>query len=130
MKTEMITPFSCGTEAMDWICNNCDQCVKSYRPKDGIYPSDKTMKEYIRIGKECQMKYDLDFGFIIGEIPLETAQKIGYNNDSLSSSCMMFSDDSNDGYKAPRRPKPDNTPGNQMVMPFIIEGIISKKELV
>lgn len=54
---------------------------------------------------------------------LESAQKIGYKDGSLSDQCMMFSDDYNDGYTPPKRPIPDRTPDNQMVMPFVLDEI-------
>lgn len=28
--------FSCGSEAADWMCHNCDNCIKASRTKDGI----------------------------------------------------------------------------------------------
>lgn len=119
---EKFTPFSTGTGAMIWYSNNCDLCKKAYFPKDGEYPSDKTMKEYCRIGKECKLKYHIDFGFITGEIPLEIAEQIGISETGgLKESCMFFSDNDNDGFTPPKRPKPEDP--NQLVMPFIIDDI-------
>lgn len=131
METEtMIRPFSNGSQAMDWYYNNCEQCVKAYFPKkDGEWPSCKTMKAYCSIGKECKLKYQVDIGFITGEIPLETAKKIGYTEEKgFPCSCMMFSDNNDDGFKAPKRPKPDNTPDNQMVLPFLTNDILKGHE--
>lgn len=125
----MVIPFSSGTEGMSWYSRNCENCKKAYLPKDGEYPSNKTMKNYIIIGKECKMKYDIDMAFIISEIPIETANKIGVRHPInegdrscwLNQTCMHFSDDDNDKYKSPKRPRPDAP--NQMVMPFILDEI-------
>ena len=121
----MCSPFSSGSEAADWVYNNCDKCVRSYKPiKDGEWPSFKTMQQYCSIGKECKMKLAIDIGFITGEIPVDIAEQIGFRNEhknSLKQTCLFYSDNDDDGYKPKPRPKPDNTPDNQMVMPFIIE---------
>ena len=132
LKDEMAPAFSSGTGGMNWYLNNCDRCTKAYLPKDGEYPSDKTMKQYCRTGKECKLKYHVDLGFILGEIPLCVADQIGHNNGFLKESCMMFSDNDDDGWTPPKRPKPDRTPDNQMVLPFelneILEGHTTKVE--
>lgn len=129
-KEPMCTPFSNGSEAMDWCARNCDRCTKAFHPKvDGDWPSDKTMRQYISIGKECKFKYHIDLGFIIGEIPLSIAQQMGYTEDKVwFPDCIHYSDNEDDGYKPKPRPKPDPTPPNQMVMPFIIEETLKQKE--
>lgn len=127
----MLSPFSNGTEAMTWCGNNCDRCTKAYHPKDDNWPSDKTIRQYISIGKECKFKYHIDLGFITGEIPLDIAKQMGYTEDKVwFPDCIHFSDNEDDGYKPKKRPAPDNTPDNQMVMPFCIEESLNKKELV
>lgn len=108
-----IRPFSNGSSAMIWYSENCDLCVKAYHPKDGNYPSDATMKNYCSIGKECRFKYAIDVAFITGEIDEELAQKIGLDK---GGNCLLFSDDKNDGYTPPKKPKPDNTPDNQILL--------------
>lgn len=113
----MFRPFSNGTDAMYWYANNCELCVKAYFPKDGMYPSDKTMKNYCSIGKECKLKYHIDWGFILGEIPDEIAEQIGKDADyGLKQQCMMFSDNEDDGYKPRKKPRPDDTPDNQILL--------------
>lgn len=121
---QSFTPFSNGTEAMIWYAHNCDRCVKAYRPKDpNNWPKDETMRQYISCGKECKFKYHLDWGHITGEIPMRIAEEMGYTEEKcvFPSNCMYFSDSDDDRYKAPKRPKPDNTPPNQMVMPFMFQ---------
>jgi len=114
---KVFTPFSNGTDAMCWYAENCEKCVKAYFPKDGIYPSDKTMKNYCSIGKECKLKYYIDWGFVSGEIPDKIAEQIGKDKDyGLKQTCLMFSDDEDDGYKPPKRPKKDPTPDNQILL--------------
>lgn len=113
-------PFSNGTEAMCWYGSNCDRCVKAWHPDlNKSYPTEKTVQSYVRSGKYCKLQYWIDIGFIEGSIPDEIAQQIGKGEYGLKSSCMFFSDNDNDGYKAPKRPKPE--PPNQMVMPFILD---------
>ena len=131
MSKEMCTPFSNGTEAMDWMDQNCDRCVKAYKPlKEGEWPSFKTMQTYCSIGKECKLKLHIDIGFITSEVPVDICKQIGMDEVGRLKNCMHFSDNEDDGFKPNPRPKPDNTPDNQMVMPFIIENCLNKKELV
>jgi hypothetical protein len=122
---ETIVPFSSGTEAADWYSENCERCTKAFFPKeDGNWPSDSTMKKYCSTGKECKLKYYLDLGFITGEIPADIAVQIGYKNETMPDSCMMYSDNEDDRYQPPKQPrKPKPTGPNQMVMPFIIQEI-------
>lgn len=120
--------FSNGTEAEGWYYSNCGECVKAFLPK-GDYPSEKTMQEYVRCGKYCKLQYWLDIGFAEGVIPKEIAEQIGlkYFNvqvppapagifAGLKDTCMFFSDNDNDRYKPPKRPKPDVP--NQLCMPL------------
>jgi hypothetical protein len=74
----------------------------------------------------------MDLSFITGEIPLYVAKQMGYTDDKIHfPDCLHFSDNSDDGYKPKPRPKPDDTPPNQMVMPFCIEeSLKQQKELV
>lgn len=125
----METPFSNGTSAMMWMDNNCDRCVKAYKPKvDGEWPSFETMKQYCSIGKECKLKLAIDIGFVTSEVPVAIIDQIGRNeNGGIAQQCMFYSDNEDDGYKPKKRPRPDNTPDNQMTMPFIIEQTLSRK---
>jgi hypothetical protein len=119
---QQITPFSNGTSAMIWYENNCQSCTKAYFPKNGEYPSDETMKNYVSIGKECKCKYYMDWAFVSSEIPLEIAEKMGYTEEKgFPRTCILFSDNDDDRYKAPKRPKPDSTPPNQLLMPFYLQ---------
>jgi hypothetical protein len=122
---EPFTPFSNGTQAMIWQDNNCDRCVKAWHP-DGEkgYPKEKTIQSYVRCGKYCKLQYWIDIGWIEGSIPLEIAKQIGLDeNELLRDQCMFYSDNEDDGYKPPKRPKPDNTPDAQLTMPFYLEEI-------
>ena len=102
------TPFSNGTEAMVWYDRNCERCVRAYFPKKGEYPQDKTMKEYIRIKKECHLKYSIDIGFVSGTIPDKDAIAIGKDGEGLKVKCNKFSSNKNDGYKPPQKKVPEN----------------------
>ena len=123
---EKFTPFSNGTSAMIWYSNNCETCKRAYFPKDGEYPSDRTMRQYCSIGKECKLKYAIDFSFITGEIYLDVAKQIGINEfGSLKESCMMWSDNEDDGFKYPKKPTPNKTPDNQIMLFTVFDEIIN-----
>src|ERR1700759_4132073 len=97
---QMETPFSNGTSAMIWLDNNCDRCVKAYKPKkEGEWPSFKTMQVYCSIGKECKLKLAIDIGFITSEVPTEIIDQIGRDeNGHIVEQCMLYSDNEDDGY--------------------------------
>lgn len=125
MSKDFITPFSNGTESMMWYDENCSSCKKAFFPKvDDDYPSEKTMKQYCSIGKECKLKYAIDMSFITAELPINIAEQIGLDEHGLLKwNCLMFSDKDDDGFKYPKRPTPDNTPQNQLVMPILLNEI-------
>lgn len=56
-------PFSCGTERMDWMCNNCDRCARS---NDSVPENDCWLSQAI---------YE-HVGFGDGYLPIETAKRI------------------------------------------------------
>ena len=120
---ETIRPFSNGTEAMQWYDDNCTRCTKAFFPKiDGNYPSDTTMKKYCSIGKECKLKYAIDWSFITSEILLDIAKQIGIGElGGLKETCMFFSDNDDDRFKYPKGTPVDNSPMNQLVMPLILD---------
>ena len=95
MKT--IVPFSNGTEAMMWLDNNCDSCVKSKFYNSGSEPTDY----------RCRLYYWISLGMVSGEIPLRVAEKIGYANGNLLH-CRHFTTEKK---RYERKPK-DNK--NQM----------------
>lgn len=75
MKT--ITPFSNGTEFMIWHNNNCSQCKK--------YENKSTIRS--RAG--CKYAFDIELACVSdGEIPLKSAQMIGYKDNRLSWECL------------------------------------------
>lgn len=76
------------------------------------------------------MKYHLDLAFITGEMPKDLAAKMGYGTGrygDMPESCLMFSDNEDDGYSPSKRPKPEDP--KQMVLPFLVDSIIGKQEL-
>lgn len=131
---EPFTPFSNGTEAMIWESENCERCSKAWFPKDGNWPKESTIREYVRIGKYCKFQYWMHIGWIEGSIPKSIAEQMVSNIDALHfQDCIHFSDNEDDGYKPPKPPRPDRTPPNQLVMPFYLQEIGVKeisKELV
>jgi|JI9StandDraft_1071089.scaffolds.fasta_scaffold110129_2 hypothetical protein len=127
-KDKKEVPFSSGTGAMMWYSNNCERCTRAWFAKDGNWPKESTMRDYVSSGKYCILQYFIDLGFAFSEVPTTVIDVIGRNEHGhIKDSCMLFTDDENDGYKAPKRPKP--TPDNQMVLPFILEDYkVTKKE--
>ena len=120
--SETITPFSNGSEACDWYATNCEQCVKSWHPDWNKPPvKQKTIKSYIKSGKYCKLQYEIDMGFITGEIPAETYKQIWpkgrwYEHPegpASTDSCFHWSGDDNDRWKPPKRPSP-GPPANQL----------------
>lgn len=116
-----VCPFSNGTERMRWDDNNCSICAKAWYAPNGEWPSEKTMKEYVRMGKYCKLQYYIDLAAYDGLIPEEIANEIGMKDGRLNWRCSKFSDDDNDKFRYPKRLPPDD--GNQLVMPFVIDEI-------
>lgn len=116
-EAERITPFSNGTEAMIWTDENCDRCVRAWFAKDGKWPDEKTLRSYMNNGKYCPIQYYLDVGVLIGYIPEDVAIVAGWRGSIAPQTCRFFSDDDNDKYKPPRKPKP--TPQNQLTLDFV-----------
>jgi hypothetical protein len=124
-------PFSNGTDAMIWEGNNCDRCTKAWH-SNGNWPKEETIKQYVRCGKYCRLQYWIHIGWIEGTIPKEIAEQIGIQEDGrIMRQCKHFSDNDDDGYKPPKKIPPDNTPGNQLTMPFIFEELnIKEPEII
>ena len=101
---EPFTPFSNGTEAMIWESGNCERCSKAWYPKDGNWPKESTIRNYVQCGKYCKLQYWLHIGYIEGAIPMNVAKQIGIDEKSGGlKDCMFFSDNDNDGYKPPKK---------------------------
>ena len=79
MKT--VKPFSNGSEAMNWLGNNCDECWKSKFYNRGDKPADY----------RCRLNYWISLGMVSGEIPLYVAKRIGTDGESLNQKCKNFS---------------------------------------
>jgi len=83
--------FSNGTEAMQWEFHNCDQCKR----KSSCYPRQNIQK-----------------GYIIGHISLNTASFIGMQSyDEKRSNCTLknLCDHFNDPIVSNKKPKIYNT---------------------
>lgn len=125
-KDHMI-PFSSGTQACGWMSRNCDCCVKAFKPNNGEPPDFDATQKLVNLGRECKHKFKIDWGFISGEVPIETSLAIGGTEKDFPKKCILWSDDSNDGYKpTPRKPK--DAPDNQLCMPFGINEILAQSE--
>lgn len=71
LKDTPVVPFSNGTEAMVYSEMNCNKCLN--------YESESTCEEEAK----CKLAYHLDFGTIIGSIPLWVAKEVGCQYDPL-----------------------------------------------
>ena len=114
---------------MCWLDENCDRCVKSYKPLNGEMPDYNVTQKLVNLGRECKLKFALDYSMVTGELPTDIALQIGYTEQNgFPESCMLFSDDKNDGYKTPPR-KPKDAPDGQMCLPFAINDIVMTEQL-
>ncbi len=64
-QNNMVVPFSNGTDASYWHEDNCEQCEK--------YEMESETEEEAG----CKLAYNIDLGFIAGEIPMWVAERIG-----------------------------------------------------
>lgn len=132
LDTEQISPFSNGSEAMDWVCNNCGTCKRAHKPKDPNNPPNfSATVKLVNLGMECKMKLSVDFGFVTGTMAKEMAVLIGYTEENgFPDSCMFHSDDDRDGWHPVYKPK--QPPDNQMCLPFALNEICPEtvKELI
>lgn len=69
-----MTPFSCGSEAMDWMSHNCENCGRAYLSDEG--DDYEVFDRKLREGKECPLKYAIESGFITSEIRMDIAREI------------------------------------------------------
>jgi len=120
MKEEMISPFSNGSEFMLFYDEYCCRCVKAWFPKkDGDWPSEKTLRKYVSMGKYCKLQYEIDLATITSEIKKETADEFGlFSVSKIYAQCQKFSNNDDDRFKPPKQPKPDKTDPGQIVMPL------------
>lgn len=120
-----VRPFSSGSEAMNWKCNNCDECVKNYffRHPDKLeheFDFDDSLK-IVSDGLECAGKLSIDLGFITGEISQSASDWI-FGND-VGGDCIHFSDDENDNTE-----NETPIPPNQLLLPFHIMDLFDFSE--
>ena len=67
MSKKSIVPFSNGTEAMNWLDTNCENCKR----------------------RDCSAKKAIEIGFITGRISENMADKIGMEGNHIKSDCEM-----------------------------------------
>lgn len=91
-----VTPFSNGSEAIDWMENNCNSCQRSWccRHQQAEPPSWDVTEKLAKEGKECYGAFALGFGFVSGSIPPEVATWIGAtirgNFCHMPDQCLHF----------------------------------------
>lgn len=128
---EQVIPFPNGTSAMMWSVRNCDRCVKACHST----VEDDVLRGYVRSGKMCKYQYFIGLAWLTGFIPLDICKGMGYDPDNKEHriyfpNCILFSSDDNDRWHPPKRPKPDKTPPNQLLLFTEFDELLKpKKEL-
>lgn len=129
-EVQKITPFSNGTEFMYWLDENCDRCVKAFRPAKGKdMPDYDTTQKLVNLGRECKIKFAVDVATGLDiPIPEDVARLEGWTPETgWKWNCMLYSDNDDDGWKpAPRKPK--DAPDCQLCLPLEINAIALTKE--
>ena len=128
-KEDQVRPFSSGTGAMIWMCNNCERCVKYC---DDLNIEESTRRSYLRSGKMCKIQYYLGWGHVYGYIPKSIAPLAGWTEEKgWPEQCMLYSDNDDDRWRPPKKPKPDPTPDNQVLLFSEFDSLFEeKRELI
>ena len=74
----LVVPFSSGTDAMIWKNDNCDKCTH--------YESESTDRDKAK----CKLAFDIDLGFVGGDITLNTCKEIGCEYNPLYQSVELW----------------------------------------
>lgn len=121
----MTHTFSNGTEYMMWTEQNCDTCVRAFRPAKGKeMPDFNATQRLVNLGRECKIKFAIEYaaGSGVGDVPDDIAALVSGIPGKWSWQCMMHSSDDNDGPNKPRKPRPpkDTSEDPQQLMLFSI----------
>lgn len=132
-------PFSNGTEYMYWTAENCDTCVRAFRPANGKeMPDFEITQKLVNLGRECRIKFAIEYsaGVGTGEVPDEVAALAGWKEGAgWPWQCMMHSDDDDDRWKPTTKPRDPAGPNQLMLFSIIDEAMeetrnIEKQELI
>ena len=91
-------PFSNGSEAAEWVCENCGACKKAmmcYDPEGYDNFRDGGRSETLN-GLNCFGEYAMGVGWITGKIPEEISIWMGGTEIELPGQCRFFTDNDND----------------------------------
>lgn len=104
-------PFSC-MEYFHWAANNCDTCVRAFRPKKGKeLPDYNATQRLVNLGRECKIKFAIEYAMGTStDIPDEISALMG------AGQCMMHSTDDKDGPPKPKPRKPPEDPMQLMLL--------------
>src|SRR5690606_26169327 len=93
------------TGYMNWPANNCDTCVRAFRPKNGKpLPDYNATQTLVNLGRECKIKFAIEYAMgTWTDIPDEVGALMSGKPGQWSDQCMMHSEDDNDG---PPKPGP------------------------
>ena len=114
-------PFSNGSEAAEWVCENCGACKKAmmcYDPEGYDNFRDGGRSETLN-GLNCFGEYAMGVGWITGKIPEEISIWMGGTEIELPGQCRFFTDNGND---RPDRQQPPIDP-RQLKLPFLCKSI-------
>lgn len=78
-KDTPVVPFSNGSEFENWQDNNCSECIN--------YENESDSEEKAK----CKLAFHLDYGTILGTIPLWVAKGIGCEYNPLYQTCKLRS---------------------------------------
>jgi len=85
----MFTPFSNGSEAVSWFDTNCENCKHANHKTMGL--SYQETRNLILKGKECAAKFQIELGFVRGEVEKEPiATIIGITDERINAKCRKF----------------------------------------
>ena len=86
---------------MSFYDTYCSRCVKSWFPHEGKWPSEKTLLEYVRIGKYCKLQHAIDLAVLIDGIPKDVGEEFGFFENDVYKKCCKFSGKEEDRFKYP-----------------------------
>jgi len=120
-KSPTVTPFSSGSEGMNWLGNNCDLCARNTAQNAEMSVSISLVNK----GKHCPWEVHLGYCFVVGELQGRAAKRIGWTDvDGMPAQCIRFKgrDEGGPGRRSPKPVAP-----NQLVMPIGFGDLFTEK---
>lgn len=85
-----VSPFSNGTEQVDWYGSNCDKCYRSLErreppPRNGYVQSD--YESALFQNRECGAKFCIDMAMVTERVHTRVVQWMGGKSSRIPSRC-------------------------------------------